>query len=106
MTNEQRTKALDKIRDRLAEIREEHSDAAQEYIEKKAAFDLELAQRYHNKKGTVNKTDISEEYRSESEGKTLWLAYHDAKALMEKYDREVKNLDAQRSIIQTQLKGN
>lgn len=105
MDNETRSKTLDKIRDRLAEFREKHTEAAKTYYEKKAEYDLELSSHLHeNRKMPSSKTDLTDAYRNTQEGSVLWTEYHVAKADMEGLDRELKNLDAQRSIIQTQMK--
>jgi hypothetical protein len=92
---------LDGIRKELAKIRSPHAEACETYYSKKAEYDFGLAKSIHENPAST-KADVEREYLSKNE--ELYNDYKKAHGTMEAHDRTLKNLDAQRSIIQSQMK--
>lgn len=96
---------LDTINETLESMRNAHGKSVADYIEYKAIYDFELSKYLHEHSDEPEtKTDKTDAFRVTTEGAEYWEKYHVAKAKMEGYDRSVKNLDIQRSNIQSQMK--
>lgn len=93
---------LEGIRREMAAMRKKHSEQAQLYILNKLKYEV-LATNFILK--DANGKSMAEKER---EAKNFFISeyseYKKAKALVEGYDREFKNLDSQRSIIMVRIK--
>lgn len=104
MTREKAVEELENIQKELSSFRTKHGQATYEYHTLKSEYTIK-EQEYikHNLdlNKTLTKTSLKEgavlEYTDE------YTQYKEAKGHMEGLDRTLRNLDAQRSIIQTIL---
>ena len=100
---ERHNKRLDTINEELEEMRGKHSRATLDYYELKASFDFEVAKYLHEQEGEPG-TKGEKEAKALMDNEDLYKRYKKAHGLMDAFDRNVKNLDIQRSNIQSQMK--
>lgn len=95
---------LERIQQDLQRFRTNHGTQAALYISKKAEYQVKEAKFIKNeleKNATKTKTYLKEVFMDQESD--LYVEYKEAKAEMEGLDRSLRNLDTQRSIIQTVL---
>jgi hypothetical protein len=95
---------LARIQKELQVFRTKHGQSAYEYYTEKAEYNIkeqEYIKFNLDQNKTLTKTSLKE--GAVIEHKAEYSSYKEAEGQMEGYDRTLRNLDAQRSIIQTIL---
>ena len=104
MTRKQAIEALEDIQTELGSFRTKHGQATYEYHTEKSEYTVQEARYIKDaldSNPTKTKVSLKEVFAAEHE--KLYTSYKEAKGHMEGLDRTLRNLDAQRSIIQTIL---
>jgi hypothetical protein len=92
---------LEKIRLEMAKIRKQHSEQTKLYILAKTRYDVKSTSYILTIEGKFSMAE--KERKAKKEFVQDYMEYKTAKAEAEYYDREFRNLDAQRSILQTRI---